>query len=62
MAQAVKNLSSNVGVTGDVGLIPRLGRVPVVGNGDPLKQSCLENPMDRGAWQEIVQGVTKSWT
>ena len=62
MAQVVKNLSSNAGVIGDVGLITRLGRSPGVGNGDPLKQSCLENPMDRGAWQAIVQGVTKSRT
>ena len=61
-AQVVKNLSFNAGVIGDVGLIPRLGRSPGVGNGDPLKPSCLENPMDRGAWQVIVQGVTKSRT
>ena len=32
------------------------------GNGNPLQYSCLENPMDRGAWQAIVQGVAKSWT
>ena len=62
MAQVVKNLSSNAGGTGDVGLIPKLGRSPGVGNGDPLKQSRLENPMDRGAWQARGQGVTKSWT
>ena len=36
---------------GDAGLIPRSGRSPGEGNGDPLQYSCLENPMDRGAWQ-----------
>ena len=36
---------------GDLGLIPRLGRFPGGGNGNPLQHSCLENPMDRGAWQ-----------
>ena len=33
-----------------------------VGNGTPLQYSCLENPMDRGAWQATVHGVAKSWT
>ena len=46
---------------GDPGLIPGLGRSPGEGNGNPLQYSCLENPMDRGAWQVITQGVTKSW-
>ena len=40
--------------TGDVGLIPGLGRSPREGNGNPLQYSCLENPMDRGAWQATV--------
>ena len=44
-----------------MGLIPGLGRSPGVGNGNPLQYSCLENLMDRGAWQAIVRGVTKSW-
>ena len=35
---------------------------PAEGNGNPLQYSCLENPMDRGAWQAIVRGVTKSQT
>ena len=35
---------------------------PREGNGNPLQYSCLENPMDRGAWQATVQGVTKNWT
>ena len=44
----VKNLPSN---TGDVGLIPGLGRSPGEGNGNPFQYSCLENPMNKGAWQ-----------
>ena len=47
---------------GDRGLIPRLGRSPGEGNGNPLQYSCLENPLDRGAWRATVHGVTKSWT
>ena len=45
--------------TGDPGSIPGLGRSPGEGNGKPLQYSCLENPMDRGAWQATVHGVTK---
>ena len=45
---------------GDLGLIPRLGRSPGEGNGYPLQYSCLENPMDRGAWWATVHGVAKS--
>ena len=44
---------------GDLNSIPGLGRSPGEGNGNPLQYSCLENPMDRGAWQAI--GDTKSW-
>ena len=44
---------------GDVGSIPGLGRSPGGGHGKPLHYSCLENPMDRGAWWAIVHGVTK---
>ena len=47
---------------GDPGLIPRLGRFPGGGHGNPLQYSCLETPMDRGAWQAMVHGVTKSQT
>ena len=47
---------------GDLGLIPGLGRCPGEGHGNPLQYSCLENPMDRGAWPATVHGVTKSWT
>ena len=46
----------------DLGLIPGLGRSLGEGNGDPLQHSCLENPMDRGAWQALVDGVTKRQT
>ena len=46
----------------DVGLIPVLGRSPGGGQGNPLQYSCLENPMDRGAWWATVHRVTKSWT
>ena len=52
----VKNLPANAG---DMGLIPDLGRSPGEGNGSPLQYSCLGNPMDRGAWQATVHGVTK---
>ena len=43
----------------DAGLIPRLGRSPGEGNGNPLQYSCLENPMDGGVWEAIVHGVTR---
>ena len=55
----VKNLPANVG---DVGLIPGLERSPGEGSGNPLQYSCLGNPMDRGAWQSTVHGVSKSRT
>ena len=44
---------------GELGLIPGSGRSPGEGNGNPLQYSCLENPMDRGAWQATVHGVTR---
>ena len=47
---------------GDLGSIPGSGRSPGEGNGNPLQYSCLENPMDRGAWRAIVHGVAKSRT
>ena len=47
---------------GDTGLIPGSGRPPGGGSGNPLQYSCLENPMDRGAWQAIVHRVAKSQT
>ena len=45
---------------GDPGSIPGLGRSPGEGNGNPLQYSCLENPMDRGAWQATVHGVARA--
>ena len=59
MAQTVKNVPANAG---DAGLIPGSGRSPGGGNGNPLQYSCLENPMDRGAWGATVHGVAKSQT
>ena len=47
---------------GDPGLIPGFGKSPGEGTGNPLQYSCLENPMDRGAWQARVNEVAKSWT
>ena len=59
VAQLVKNLPANAEDTRDVGSIPGSGRSPGVGNGNPPQYSCLENAMDRGAWQARVRGVTK---
>ena len=47
---------------GDLGSIPGLGRSPGEGNGNSLQYSCLENPMDRGAWRATVDRVVKSQT
>ena len=55
----VKNLPANVGDVKDVGSSPGSGRSPGEGNGNPLQYSCLENPMDRGAWWATVHGVSK---
>ena len=56
----VKNLPVNTGDIRDKGSIPRLGRSPGGGNGNPLQYSCLENLMDREDWQAVVHRVTKS--
>ena len=56
----VKNLSGNARDTEDMGSILRSGRSPGVGNGNTLQYSCLENPMDRGAWWATVYGIAKS--
>ena len=58
----VKNLPANAGDIRDLGLIPGSGRSPGGGNGNPLQYSCLENPMDRGAWWATVHGVAESDT
>ena len=55
----VKNLPANAGDTGDMDSIPGLGKLPGEGNGSPLQYSCLENPMDRGAWWATVHAVAK---
>ena len=55
-ALVVKNPSVREGDIRDVGSVPGLGRSPGEGNGDPLQYSCLENPMDRGAWWATVHG------
>ena len=57
----VKNLPAIVGDIRDAGLIPGSGRFPGRGHDNLLRYSCLENPMDRGAWQAAVHGVAKSW-
>ena len=59
VAQMVKNLPA---MLGDLSSIPGLGRSPGGGHGNPLQYSCLENSMDRGAWQVIVHRVAKSQT
>ena len=56
------NPPANAGDTRDTFSIPGSGRSPGEGNGNPLKYSCLGNPIDRGAWQVTVHGVSKSWT
>ena len=60
--RVVKNPSANARDEGDAGLIPSLGKSSRGGNGNPLQYSCLENPMDREAWQTTVHGVAKSQT
>ena len=54
-----KNPPASAGAIGDSGSIPGSGRSPGGGYGNPLQYSCLENPMDRGAWWAIVHEVTK---
>ena len=54
-----RTLAANVGDTGDMSLIPGLGRFPGEENGNLLQYSCLESPMDRGTWWETVHEVTR---
>ena len=58
----VKSLLANAGNIRDTGSIPGSGRSPGGGHGNPVQYPCLENPMDRGAWQATVHRATKSWT
>ena len=62
VALVVRNLPANAGDLRDAGLIPGLGRAPGGGHGSPLLYSCLENPMDRGAWRAAVHGIAESDT
>ena len=62
VALVVKNLPASAGGIRDMGLIPGSGRSSGEVNGNPLQYSCLENAMDRGAWQATVHGVAKSQT
>ena len=55
----IKNLPSNAGDAENMGLIPGSGKPPGGENGNSLQYSCLENPMDRGAWQTTVLAVAK---
>ena len=56
---SVVRIDCKAGAAGDAGLIPGPGRCPGGGNDHPFQYSCLENPMDRGAWQATVHGVTE---
>ena len=62
VARRVKNPPANAGDLRDVGSIPGSGRSPGESHGNPLQYSCLDNPMDRGAWWAIVHRVAKSGT
>ena len=56
----LRNLPASAGDIRDAGSIPGLGRSPGGGQGNPLQYSCLENPMERGAWQATVHRVAQS--
>ena len=62
MPLVVKNPPANARDIRDAGVILELGRTPGEGNGNPLEYSCLENSMDRGAWQATVHGLTRCQT
>ena len=62
VALVVKNLPARAGGIRDTGSIPGPGRSPGGGHSNPLQYSCLENPMDRGAWRPTVHGVAQSQT
>ena len=57
-----KESTCDAGDPVDMGSVPGSGRSPAGGDGNPFQYSCLENPMDREAWQVTVHGVTESWT
>ena len=60
VALVVKNLPVNAGEERDAGLIPGWGRFPEGGHGNLLQYSCLENPVDRGAWSATIRRDAKS--
>ena len=62
MVLVVKKQPAKAGDSGDAGLIPDWGRSPGGGHGNPLQCSCLENPMDRGAWRATVHRIAKNRT
>ena len=62
VAIEVKNPAANAGGVRDTGLIPGLGKSFGRRNGNPLQESCLKNPRDRGTWRAKVFKVAKSWT
>ena len=62
MVLVVKGPPANAGDVRDMGSIPGWGRYPGGGHGNTLRYSCLENPMDRGAWRATVHRLTKSQT
>ena len=57
-----EELPASAGDIRNVGSIPGSGRSSGKGHGDPLQYSCLQNPMDRGAWWDMIHRVAKSWT
>ena len=59
MVVVVKNMPANAGDVKDTGSILGVGRSPRGGHGNPLQYSCLENPMDRGAWWATVHGLQR---
>ena len=61
LALVEKNPPADAGDVSDVGSVPGSGRSPGEGNDNPVHCSCLENPMDRGAWWATVHGVAESW-
>jgi len=61
-AVVVNHPPANAGDIRDTGSIPESGRSPGAGHSNPLQYSCLDNPMDRGAWRATVHRVKKSWT
>ena len=62
VALVIKNLLASAGDIRDTGLIPGSGRSPGGGHGNPPQYSCLENPISRGAWQDVVHRITQSQT